>query len=143
MPLFGENVSFLELKKGWMLEHKAASDDAFTDGILTSDWIVLEQGSMCSVHPVAFNSDWHILSGCFCCCLCEHMCVCGCNPHAASRNRKQGKLSVEMSANWAMLSSGQSFPDMYLLLRKINNPSVKPFDCGTFWPEKGLKISNN
>lgn len=58
-------------------------------GKQTSDWIVLEERSMCLAHPVAFNSDWHILSGCIAV-MC--MCVCGCMPHAASRNRKQGKL---------------------------------------------------
>lgn len=46
------------------MEHKAAPDD-FTYGSLTWDWIVLEERSMCLVHPLAFNSEWHILSGCF------------------------------------------------------------------------------
>lgn len=46
-----------------ILKHKAGPDD-FTYGNLTWDWIVLEERSMCLVHPVAFISDWHILSGC-------------------------------------------------------------------------------
>lgn len=77
-----------------MFKHKAAPD--FTYGKLTSDWIVLEERSMCLVHPLAFNSEWHILSGCSAvvsvCVRVYTVCVCGCMPHTASRNRKQGKV---------------------------------------------------
>lgn len=75
-----------------MLKQPAASDD-FTHGKQTLDWIVLEKKSTCSPHPVAFNSDRHILSGCSAVvCVCVSVCECGCMPLAASRNRKQGKL---------------------------------------------------
>lgn len=85
-----QNLTWERLR---MFKHKAASDD-FTQSELTSGWIVLEKRSMCLAHPVAFNSDWDILSGCF-----AVVCVCvwGCMPHVASRNRKQGKLWAEMS----------------------------------------------
>lgn len=43
-------------------------------GKQTSDWIVLEERSMCLAHPVAFNSDWHILSGCIAV-MCVYVCV--------------------------------------------------------------------
>lgn len=73
-----------------MLKQPAASDD-FTHGKQTLDWIVLEKKSTCSPHPVAFNIDRHILSGCSAV-ACVSVCECGCMPLAASRNRKQGKL---------------------------------------------------
>lgn len=83
-----------------MVIHKVAADD-FTYGKVTRDWIVLEERSMCVVHPVALNSDCCILSGCLCTlcvrvCACTRMCVCVCVchrlAHTASRNRKQGKV---------------------------------------------------
>lgn len=75
------------------VNQKAVPDD-FTYGKLTSDRIVLEERSMCLVHPVALNSDGHILSGCFAVvCVCVYtVCVCHRLPHTASRNRKQGKV---------------------------------------------------
>lgn len=79
-----------------MVIHKVAADD-FTYGKVTRDWIVLEERSMCVVHPVALNSDCCILSGCLCTlCVRARVCVCVCVchrlAHTASRNRKQGKV---------------------------------------------------
>lgn len=56
-----------------MFKHKAAPDFAY--GKLTSDWIVLEERSMCLVHPLAFNSEWHILLAALLLCLCVCVCI--------------------------------------------------------------------
>lgn len=57
--------------------------DDFTHSKMSLDWIVLEERRMCLAQPVAFNSDWHILSSCFavvcvCVSVCVYLCVAAC-----------------------------------------------------------------
>ncbi len=83
-------------------------------------WLLIVTGTYCLAAL--------LLCVCVCACVCEcvseceHMCVSVAAtlmqlPEIESRT----KLWAEMSAKWAMLSSGQSFPDIYLLLKKTNH----------------------
>lgn len=100
-----------------MLKQPAASDD-FTHGKQTLDCIVLEKKSTCSPHPVAFNSDRHILSGCSAVvCVCVYLCV---SVAACLLQLPEIESRVNCERQLGHTIFRPEVPHIYLLLKKMH-----------------------